>query len=518
MLRLALIPICPIPHPFTPDDFSFLLSADTFAHGRMANPTPAMWISLESIHITMKPTYVTMYFPAQGLVMAAAKMLFGNPWFGILIVSALMCAAICWMLQAWLPPTWALLGGAIAVLRLGLFSYFINTYTGAGSISALGGALVLGALPRILKRARLQDGMLMAAGIVLLATARPYEGLLLCAPVAVVLGHWVLFSKKRPPYAVLMRRAALPLLLVTAAGAWLGYYDYRAFGSPTTLPYKVDRTTYATAPYYVWQPPRPQPVYHNAQMRQFYLRQEMKLYNEIHKASGYLPKTFSKIHNGLLFLTGIVLLPPLLMSRRVLLDKRVRFLVICVGCLVAGLAIEIYLIPHYIAPFMAAFYALGLQAMRHLRVWKPERKPVGLTLVRLMVTLCFGLAGLRLAAVPLHLTPAEWPPNDWLWEWYGPGNYGTARAQVVKSLDRLPGKQLVIVRYSPDHYPLDEWVYNGADLDNSKVVWAREIDPAQDADLIRYYKDRNVWLVEPDAPAVHLTQYPLPSENSIASR
>ena len=212
--------------------------------------------------------------------MAAAKVLFGNPWFGILIVSALMCAAICWMLQAWLPPTWALLGGAIAVLRLGLFSYFINTYTGAGSISALGGALVLGALPRILKRARLQDGVLMAAGIVLLATARPYEGLLLCAPVAVVLGHWALFSKKRPPYAVLMRRAALPLLIVTAAGAWLGYYDYRAFGSPTTLPYKVDRTTYATAPYYVWQPPRPQPVYHNAQMRQFYLRQEMKLYNE----------------------------------------------------------------------------------------------------------------------------------------------------------------------------------------------------------------------------------------------
>ena len=57
----------------------------------------------------MKPTYMSMYFPAQGLVLAAGKVLTGHPWFGILVVTALMCLAICWMLQAWLPPTWALL-------------------------------------------------------------------------------------------------------------------------------------------------------------------------------------------------------------------------------------------------------------------------------------------------------------------------------------------------------------------------------------------------------------------------
>src|SRR6202035_141177 len=107
------------------------------------NPTPAMWTHFETIHVSMHPTYMSMYFPGQGLLLAASKVLTGHPWYGVLCMSALMCAAICWMLQAWLPPTWALLGGMLAVLRIGLFSYWIDTYHGGGSLVALGGALVL---------------------------------------------------------------------------------------------------------------------------------------------------------------------------------------------------------------------------------------------------------------------------------------------------------------------------------------------------------------------------------------
>jgi hypothetical protein len=83
------------------------------------------------------------------------------------------------------------------------------------------------------------------------------------------------------------------------------------------------------------------------------------------------------------------------------------------------------------------------------------------------------------------------------------------RKQIEDKLNRLPGKQLVIVRYAPDHSSLDEWVYNAPDIDNSKVIWAREMDSANNAELTRYYKDRTVWLVQPDASPVSLSPYPV---------
>ena len=508
LLRLAILPLVPKPLPFVPDDFSFLLSANTFASGRLTNSTPAMWVHFETIHETMKPTYMSMYFPAQGLVLAAGKVLMGHAWFGVLCMSALMCAGICWMLQAWLPPTWALLGGFIAILRLGLFSYWINTYSGGGTIAALGGALVLGSLPRLMKNVRLLDGLWMSVGIILLATTRPYEGLLLCLPVSVMLAHWIFFGTNRPAAPMLLRRAALPIALILVAGAGLARYDSRAFGNPLTLPYTVDRTTYAMAPYFVWQSARPEPVYRHAVMRRFYYHNELTAFYEIHNAHGFLPQTLIKAARAILFFAGLALLPPLIMLRRVLLDRRIRFLVLCVLVLTAGMLIQIFMIPHYLAPFTAAFYAIGLQAMRHLRAWRPGGQPVGTVLVRFLVTICFAMGCVRLNATPLHINIPKSPASEWSGEWYGPLHFGVARAHIETELQHQAGTQLIIVRYSPDHDPIDEWVYNDPDIDHSKVIWAREMDAAENCELISYYKDRKVWLVQPDLRPVSVTPYP----------
>jgi len=508
LLRLAILPFCPIPIPFVPDDFSFLLSADTFAHGRLTNPTPAMWTHFESIHITMQPTYMSMYFPAQGLVLAAGKVLLGHPWFGLLLTSALMCALICWMLQAWIPATWAFLGGMIAVLHLGLFSYWINTYH-AGALPALGGALVLGALPRLMKTASMRYGLSLAFGIAVLALARPFEGLLLCLPVLFALGRWVLFGKNRPATSILVRRAALPLAMLIAAAAWLGYYDYRAFQNPLTLPYTIGRATYAMAPYFIWQSPRPEPVYRHPVMRYYYEETELKVSSRARSFSGFLLTKALMAGAAIQFFTGIALLIPLIMVRRVFLDRRIRFLVLSVLFLTAGMAVQVFLLPHYLAPFTAAFYAIGLQAMRHLRVWKPEDKPVGLMLSRMIVVVCVVMSGLRVFAGPLHFALPEYPATDWNLMWYGPDHFGTERARVEGYLTNLPGKQLAIVRYSSRHNPFNEWVYNSAEIESSKVVWAREMDAVNNQELIDYYKGRKVWLVEPDFSQAKVSTYPL---------
>lgn len=504
LLRAAILPIFPAPLPAVPNDFSFLLAADTFAHGRLTNPTPALWTHFESIHITVQPTYMSMFFPGWGLALAAGQVLFGNPWIASLCLDALMCAAICWMLRAWLPPGWALLGGLLAALRLGLFTIWINTISGGNALlDAFAGALVLGALPRLLKTARSRDGLLLALGVAILALTRPFEGLLLCLPVAFVLARWAWKGKNRPAPAILLQRAALPLLLLVAALAWLGYYDFRNFGSATTLPYTVDLAQYAVAPKFAFQRPSPEPHYRHPFMRGYYVGDELAHFNSIHSRSGYLPAVLGKVGFATLFLAGFALLPPLLMSRRVLLDRRVRLLVICAGMLAIALLLESFFIPEYLAPFTAAFFALGLQAMRHLRLWRPGGAPIGRALVRLTVAVCVLIPAVTILNAESRRHAAASASGSLA----GFVQQGLPRAQIQARLEQLPGKHLVFVRYLPTHDPVDLWIYNRADLNHAKVIWAWDMGPAENLELMRYYSGRKAWLAEPGTTPATLVPY-----------
>jgi hypothetical protein len=292
----------------------------------------------------------------------------------------------------------------------------------------------------------------------------------------------------------------------------MGYYDYRAFGKATTLPYTINRATYAIAPYYIWQSQRPEPHYRHAAMRRFYYDSEMKVFWKVHSWGLFIPMTLAKVLTTVLFFAGIVLMPPLIMLRRAFQDRRIHFLVLSVYVLMAGMLIEIFLIPHYLAPFTAAFYAIGLQAMRHLKVWTPGDKPMGATLVRLSVIFCLLLGAARVFAGPLGFRIPEFPATSWSSMWYGPELYGTERAGIEARLEALPGKQLVLVHDSGKRDPLDQWVYNGADIDASKVVWARDMDTANNLELMRYYPDRQVWSINMDTEPATVSPYTRPSQ------
>ncbi len=65
-------------------------------------------------------------------------------------------------------------------------------------------------------------------------------------------------------------------------------------------------------------------------------------------------------------------------------------------------------------------------------------------------------------------------------------------------LKRIPGDHLVFVQYDRTAYFNTEWVYNEADIDSARIVWARDMGPRQNQEVLRYYPDRKPWLVTPD--------------------
>jgi hypothetical protein len=155
---------------------------------------------------------------------------------------------------------------------------------------------------------------------------------------------------------------------------------------------------------------------------------------------------------------------------------RVRWL-LAIGALVSlALFLEVWHAPHYAAPGLGAAMLLAIEGLRHLRILRHGRAMV--------MVFCA-------ASIALPVLRGGFDVGD-----------GRARADVLARVQREPGKHLLMVRYGLLHDPGDEWVYNGADIDASKVVWARELDAVSNRRLVDYFQDRRVWLVEPDTKRV----------------
>lgn len=541
LLRLSLLGLIPVPIPAIHDEFGYLLSADTFAHGRLTNPPHPMWMFLDTFQVNQKPTYMARYPPAQGAVMAVGQLI-GHPWIGILLSVSAMCAAVLWALQGWLPPAWALLGVSLIALRIGTFNYWINSYYG-GAVAAIGGALVIGALPRIRRDQRSRDAWLLGLGIAILANSRPLEGFVFCLPVAAALGVW-LFRRDTPSWRIAAQRVLLPIgICLIATGAFMAYYNWRLTGNALLQPLVLNQRTYFRGqPVFIWQKKLPPTHTLNPQFDSYYNIFPGDFDGTWKGLVAVTWKKFVKFRDFFLFTESALLVPllmlpwflhkgrtalllahaafciaavaivirlapsytiavvstlPLLGLLWLLRDAEVQFVVIELIVSFLGLLLVVAFLEHYAAPLLAAFFVLLMQATRHLRNWEHRGRPVGVALSRVVVLFVVGTFPALIAQEIQH--PGSVPPVTRPWS--------RARAQAEARLEVMPGQHLVIVRYSPQHDYNAESVYNLADIDHAKVVWARELPGVDLQPLLNYFAGRHIWLMEPDV-SPQLTPYP----------
>jgi hypothetical protein len=470
-----------VPPPAVHDEFSYILAADTFRHGRCANPPHPLWQHFETMHVLQQPVYASKYPPGQGLFLAAGWLAGGYPIVGVWLGMGLACAAIAWLLQACLPFPWPLVGGLLAATQLG-FGEWADTYWGGG-VATCGGALLVGGWFRMLRRPRPWPAVLAAVGIALLAVSRPFEGLLLCVPIG--LATIVHAFRKRPEPRAIVAKCLLPAaaVLIVAACAF-GYNNARVTGSPFRLPYLEHTRQYGVAPFLWIAAPRPEPAYRHETLREFYVNWELATYDRERTRDGWSVLVKAKLQLWWTTYLSYGLTPPLLMLPFVLLiSPRTSFaLAACIFVLGIVATLETWGFPHYVAPAAGLLYLIVVQCLRAGSLIQLRGRPVGEWAVAAWVIVCLAVP-VRHLLPQYHLERRPW---------------ADVRADAVRRMQADGKRHLVIVRYGSRHLGHQEWVFNDADIDSAPVIWAREMGPDGRARLFDYFRDRVVWIMDED--------------------
>ncbi|CAN5347199.1 hypothetical protein BH09PLA1_BH09PLA1_25540 [soil metagenome] len=459
-----------LPLPSEPDEFSYLLAADTFAHGRLSNPPHAMADALEFGDVIQRPTYASKHPPAQGLLLAIGLRLLNLPILGVWIAGALACAAIAWMLRPIAPPQWAFLAGVLAAMHP-LIASWNQCYWG-GNIAMLGGAITFGAAMRMTHRSLPRDAIIAGLGLSFLAISRPFEG----AIFALVLSIFIV-RRARFRNLILVAIPVVPTLL------FLAHYDATVTHDWKLFPHRLHQQQYMITPRFFWERPNTNLTFASPIMRDF-AALEFTEYQQHVGWRNYFRAMLTKTAS----LTNTYLPPSLLFAAIggavIAIRQNDRPARIALAIVVLLPMIHLAMIPitrpPYFAPIIGPMFVLIVAGIRSL-----SRLPrvAGINLMSLVVAITLTTqAAAWIAAVPSLNQVAHSGP-------------AMLQAQQIDRLTHLPGKHLVLVRYTGTRTPLYDFVHNGADIDGAKIVFARSIDPERDRVLQNYFRDRDVWLL-----------------------
>lgn len=494
--RILMLPWFPPPKPVIHDEFSYLLQADTFAHGRVANPTPPFWQHFESEYVLLQPTYASQYEPAQGLVLAFGEVVMRHAWWGVWLSMGAMFGAICWALMFVMPNSWALAASIGAGLQFGIFGLWMNSYFG-GAVAATAGALVMGSIARMKDKTKQRgSAALCAFAVILLFASRPFEAILWTG-VALGVAEFRIRRGTREGSLRFYGRVLPAFLAVFLIGAGaLAWYNWRITGNALNPPYLEYQRIYGTPQPYWWGKPLHIGSFNYPEIRDNYLNQ-LRLYDDRYSVATAFESERKRLRDFWRFFIGPFFTPGLIFLGWILRDRRIRpWLWASLPFLIDKATYHTWF-PAQNAPATVLIVMVAAQSWRHLHAaWR--RRRIGAMMCNQLAAacmLCITLAGIGKAIEPIlphqlrHIPP--------IWESLYPAR--RLRDDVTAILEKTPGKHLVFVKYSADHCFCEEWVFNGADIRSQRIVYARPYTPESDAALARYLDDHDVWVIEPDA-------------------
>lgn len=488
-LRLALLPEYAIPTPKTSDDFSYLLMADTLRHFRLANPVHPLHEFFETTFALQEPSYASIFPLGQGIVLAIGWSLFGHPWAGVALSIGAMCALTYWMLGAWTSPEWALVGGLLAVIEFGPLNQWMNSFWG-GAVSACAGCLVFGTLPRFRASMRARYGALLGFAIGLQWLCRPYETIFLIVSAGLFL---------LPAWRSLARPALWCIFAVLPAVGLSLLQNRQVTGHWTTLPYQLSRFEYGIPTTFTFQPlPLPHRPLTREQQRDY--DQQSDVHGpETDDFGSYWERWASRLEfYRFFFLAPLYLVIPAFLLR----VREWRFACVLLTILLFSLGTNFYpyFYSHYVAATTCLFVLISVIGLERLGQWNRLAASIVLVVCAAHFLFWYGLRLVRDTATVSAMS--EFETSDAI-------NHGDPQGRIAirRQLDATPGQQLVFVRYGPQH-GFEEWVHNAADIDGSRIVWARDLGADENRKLLSYYPNRMAWLLQPDLHPPKLQPYP----------
>ncbi len=276
-------------------------------------------------------------------------------------------------------------------------------------------------------------------------------------------------------------------------------------GSWTTLPYVLNRFEYGVPATFTFQA-NPAPHRDLTPDQDLDYRAETAIHGDLPETPGrFAERLIDRVRFYRFFLLAplYIGLAAFIASAR---TARRLWVLLTILIFILGTNFFPYFYPHYIAATACLFLLASVAGLEWLNGLTRPAWLQGRYVSQIVVLLC---TVHFLFWYGVHLFAGDYVASAMgqyeTWDFI---NYGDpeGRIAISRQLARAPGQQLVFVRYGPRHM-FHNWIHNAADIDSSRIVWARDLGTVEDEQLRRYYPGRKAWLVEPDATPPTITPF-----------